>query len=328
LRGNKVLITVLAPQDQEPTCTIEILDQDTLDSLKADLISINLSWKDKLFEKIPGFCKVLLPHLDKLSKDCKLLYIVPDSIFSFIPFAALYFDDNTFLVDRCALVYSPSLSVLKSFISPAQNNIQSKKINNSLVFGVGKDSETTPKFYFDKQAEEIAKLLPNPLILLDDEASVDNFLSNIKAFDLVHLSCHGILDSSTKNPVENLAASRLELAHKCYLTARNIFDLKGKVHSDLVFLNACSSGTFKLSLGSEIGGFLEAFLLAGAKSVIATLYPVDPGAAQKVSMYFYSEWLEKGFSKPEALQRAQLAVRKEHPDPKFWASHILVGGYL
>ena len=92
---------------------------------------------------------------------------------------------------------------------------------------------------------------------------------------------------------------------KDYITAKEIFDLNGQLHADLVFLNACSSGTFQMSLGSEMGGFLEAFIRAGARSIIATLYHIDPPEAQNIALVFYKKWLKGGKSKAEALKLAQ-----------------------
>jgi CHAT domain-containing protein len=58
----------------------------------------------------------------------------------------------------------------------------------------------------------------------------------------------------------------------------------------LVVLSACESGVPRIHSGGELTGLPNAFLLAGAKSVIASLWKVDDRAAYLLMRYFYEEW--------------------------------------
>lgn len=80
-------------------------------------------------------------------------------------------------------------------------------------------------------------------------------------------------------------------------------------------------------MNSEVGGFWEAFLAAGAASLIATLSYVDPLSAQMLARQFYREWLSGEATKAEALRRAQLWMRSHRPEPEHWATHILIGDH-
>ncbi len=90
-------------------------------------------------------------------------------------------------------------------------------------------------------------------------------------------------------------------------------------------MNTCYSGKFNVRLGSEVGGFWQAFLSAGATSIIATLNKVDPYYAQALALKFYDVWLKGDKTKAEALRQAQLYIRGQNKDTQHWASHILIG---
>jgi len=68
----------------------------------------------------------------------------------------------------------------------------------------------------------------------------------------------------------------------------------------------------------------QAFLYAGAQSVIAALWDVDDKATKTVMLSFYSN-LREGMSKEEALRTAQLEIRKKYPQPYYWAGFVLTG---
>jgi CHAT domain-containing protein len=58
----------------------------------------------------------------------------------------------------------------------------------------------------------------------------------------------------------------------------------------LVVLSTCESGIPRMHDGGELTGLPNAFLLAGAKSVIASLWNVDDRATYLLMRYFYEAW--------------------------------------
>jgi len=156
-------------------------------------------------------------------------------------------------------------------------------------------------------------------------------------FAVLHLACHGTMEPELRDPLKSswlvlapdgpgepvdLDDHRTDSQHQ-FLTAHAVHGL-GHLSADLVFLNACVSGRFVEPMRGEVGGFWRAFLVAGARSLIATLVYADPDAAQQIAERFYREWLA-GASKAEALRRAQLALRNDRPHPAHWALHALIG---
>ena len=69
----------------------------------------------------------------------------------------------------------------------------------------------------------------------------------------------------------------------------------------------------------------EGFLRAGAATLVATLVYVNPAEALDLILAFYRHWLSGSLTKAEALRQAQLELRRCHPEPEHWATHILVG---
>lgn len=323
--GDRTLILVLDPKKKNPqTFFVNLGDNE----LKKMMPSKNSQeWNDVIEEALPELSKVFLPKLHDVVEHCDMLYLVPNSRLFFVPFAALTFDDDTPLVEHCALAYVPSASVLKYCVT----HRTSLRKRTCLAVGVGKpDEEEKSDISFAEHAREIAEKLPWADSKWLPEATKEEFLDTSRDYNVLHLSCHGYVE---KMVLDMLSASYIEFANKEKLTARDIFNLDGQLHADLVFLNACMSGEFRLHLGSEVGGFWQGFLHAGAISLIATLFYVNPTSAQELAMEFYREWIAGNVTKAESLRRAQLRLRKkkereDKKDPLHWASHILIGDHL
>jgi CHAT domain-containing protein len=118
-------------------------------------------------------------------------------------------------------------------------------------------------------------------------------------------------------------ASRLKLANGI-VTAREA--LAWKLRADLVFMNVCQGGRFRIEGRGNISGFIRAFHSAGATSVIASVTHIGPLPAGELAVRFYRHWFT-GVSKARALQSARQEVRKLYPDASDWASHALTGDY-
>ena len=93
---------------------------------------------------------------------------------------------------------------------------------------------------------------------------------------------------------------------------------------DLVVLSACETALGKVT-SEGVYGLQRAFKLAGAKSIIMSLWKVDDNATQKLMTHFYQNFL-RGMTKREALLMAQKALRKTpgFEDPYNWAAFILL----
>lgn len=109
------------------------------------------------------------------------------------------------------------------------------------------------------------------------------------------------------------------------LTAQEIssLDFEGM---NLVVLSACETALGEIS-GEGVFGLQRGFKLAGAQSILMSLWKVDDTATRLLMTEFYNHLL-RGCSKIESLKRAQMNVRMQsgYEDPEFWAGFVLLDG--
>ena len=112
---------------------------------------------------------------------------------------------------------------------------------------------------------------------------------------------------------------------KSILSSKNIPTKKirkNKIKSDLVTLSGCDTG-FGIGFGDDLDGLVRSFLIAGAKSVLASSWIID----DESTSYFMGEYYRylRLYSKSKSLRLAQNKAKKKYPAPYYWAGFKLYG---
>lgn len=94
--------------------------------------------------------------------------------------------------------------------------------------------------------------------------------------------------------------------------------------TELVVLSACQTGLGKIKNGEGVYGLQRSFQMAGAKSVITSLWEVSDKGTQDLMSAFYKYWLQSG-NKHNAFRKARADIKEKYKYPFYWGAFILTG---
>ncbi len=171
--------------------------------------------------------------------------------------------------------------------------------------------------------------------LSGSQATRAAIIEQIRDTQLLHLATHGAWDvpATATNAVDAFRAARIALSNansgspESLLTAGDIVNLNLSA-VQLVTLSACSSGQGRPVDGQGLLGFQTAFMAAGARSILVSLWSVPDEATALLMQSFYGGLLQNPpLGKAEALRQAQEKLRSDprFADPANWAAWVLVG---
>jgi CHAT domain-containing protein len=155
---------------------------------------------------------------------------------------------------------------------------------------------------------------------------------DLERFRVLYFATHGLLPGELRCQAEpglvltpNANATRRE--DDGLLEASEIATLK--LNADLVVLSACNTAGFENRTGGDaLSGLAEAFLLAGARGLLASHWQVSSTATTRLMTDLFSTLgpeISRGTA--QALRRAQLALSAQPATahPFFWAAFTLIG---
>ncbi len=107
------------------------------------------------------------------------------------------------------------------------------------------------------------------------------------------------------------------------LTAEDVSGLD-LTATELVVLSACETGLGEIRTGEGVFGLRRAFILAGARTLVMSLWKVPDELTRRLMEEFYCRVLSRQ-GRAAALREAQLALRAEYPDPYHWGAFVCLG---
>ncbi len=249
---------------------------------------------------------LLAPFAEQITSFPRL-WIVPHGDLYGVPFPAL-FADETYLVQQHRVSLLPGLG----FVHPSRS--LPAETGPSLV-GAYSDQGRLPHVAYEAAA--VAALVPSPVLLLEGEMTTEALQQLLGQATLIHLATHA--NFRQDNPL----FSYLQLADG-RLTAH---DLEGiRLQAILVVLSACETGRGG-KVGGDMMGLTQAFLAAGARSLVASLWHVyDPATATLMERFY--RLLARVSDPEQALAEAMRGILAADPiaHPYFWAPFIVMRG--
>jgi CHAT domain-containing protein len=155
------------------------------------------------------------------------------------------------------------------------------------------------------------------------ESAIKSLL--VEDYDILHFAVHGASDPSFPDRSALLFGPQIDAMDDGIFQAWEISRFRLK--TDLVVLSACDTATGKVLEQEGISNLVKAFLLAGARSVVASIWPMEDRSTAELMSRFYS-YLAEGMDKGSALRQAKLDFIKEYKGnalPKYWAGMLMVG---
>ena len=297
-----------------------------------------------------GLYRKVLATVQPLWGDAKHLLVSPDGELNLIPFEALRSDTGRFLVEDAAISYLTSGRDLVRML-PTRPTTERDVVFANPDFGEPAAQQTsfTPLAATATEAQRIGALFPNAELRIG-AAATEKAVKSLQPPRILHIATHGFFlqdrnaaasdasDSragSTATRTDNpLLRSGLALAganrprtsgDDGILTALEAANLN-LWGTKLVTLSACDTGVGVVRQGEGVYGLRRAFFLAGAESLVMSLWPVSDQITREMMTGYYAG-LKEGLGRGAALRLMQLKMMKRpgRAHPFYWSSFIQAG---
>ena len=268
---------------------------------------------------------IIGPILD--SFDGNELIFVPEGPLCLAPYAALMDSDSKYLCEAFKIRIIPSLSSLK-LITECSADYHSKSgvllVGDPNVEEVLYQGRKLTQLPCAKAEVEMIGNILHALPLTGREASKDEVLKRLPKVALVHIAAHGRMETGEIALAPNTTRASQRPGEEDYLlTMKDVLNVQ--LRARLVELSCCHSGRGEIKAEGVVG-IARAFLGAGARSVLVSLWAIDDEATLEFMKSFYRH-LAQGRRASEALNRAMKCMRdsEQFSEVKYWAPFVLIG---
>lgn len=271
-----------------------------------------------------GLARVLLP----VAVDGKSVRLAADGVLHSMPFAAL-------APRAAAISFVPSGWMLASGAGESGRRakggalIVADPVFRADDIRVGKaatNPDGLPRLRFSREeAKAVEVAFPGAKVLLDAGARKDAVVAAVASARWLHFATHALVDE--RRPLlSSLALAAVDVNGQPvdgFVRAHEV--LGWRLSADLVVLSACRSAQGQPLAGEGLLGLSRAFLEAGARRVVGTLWEIDDQATVELMRLFYAG-LTRNQPPAVALREAQqkLQANPAWSSPYYWAGFVLV----
>jgi CHAT domain-containing protein/Tfp pilus assembly protein PilF len=303
--------------------------------------------------------------------ESETVFVVPDGLLHAVNLAALPYDDGRFLVEAGPVLHvlsaerdlaaMPQAARGRGLLlvgAPAFGSSRPRAASRGLrgtsaACGVFRRLRFSPLSAARLELKTIGALWKDRAVSDTDSSSLITlqgadadeaaFKNNAPGRRIIHLATHGFAlgKACTRNP---LVGSGLALAganrrgdagpgvEDGILTAEEItaLDLAGV---EWAVLSACETGVGEIVAGEGVFSLRRAFQIAGARSVIMSLWPVDDASTTAWMANLYRRRLRDRLSTAQAVRQASLDVLRQRRErgrsthPLYWAGFVGAGDW-
>ncbi|HSQ79224.1 MAG TPA: CHAT domain-containing tetratricopeptide repeat protein, partial [Candidatus Bathyarchaeia archaeon] len=265
----------------------------------------------------------VLPAEDGIFRKATNVIVAADGILHALPFEALPVSGGPrprYLVEDAAVSYVPSASVMAALMDQPRPRSWPKE-----VLAVGPPPRSRPPLPFGlREVRDIARSYPagtvDTLVGEDvDESALKE--RPLAGYRIIHFACHGELDEAFPLRSSLDLSARQGSDDDGLLQAREIYGLK--LSAELVVLSACQTGKGRLERSEGPLALARPFFVAGARAVVASLWPLNDRSSAVFMTAFYRD-LASGLPASESLRLAKIKMlRSRWAHPFYWAAFVL-----
>jgi len=277
-----------------------------------------------------------------LGQGVSSLIVVPDGPLHLIPFSALMNPKGTYTTGELTLSAAPSASIyyalrkqertasaVKPFLGVASSPVAKSDVTTISTRRGTSDlraANLAPLRFGREEIMEAAAIFGPLSVTLDGAHASEAALKSLPLgdFRVIHLAAHGVGDQLEPDRAALVLAPGSDLEDGLW-QAREI--RRTRLKADVVVLSACETGSGKLQGQEGVMNLARAFLTAGARSVVASLWAVDDRSTATLMESMYRH-LKTGVTVSEALSQAQrdfIADYGEKAKPNLWAGFEVIG---
>ena len=287
---------------------------------------------------------LLLKPAQALLRGKSSLVIAPDDRLWELPFQALLDEGGRYLIERSAVSYAPSLTVLREMRARSDKRRAEAAPSTLLALGnplIGQETVERARLtmrdetlYPLPEAEAEVRALGRlygarrSKVYIGAEAREDRLKSEAGQSRILHFATHGVLNNAA--PLYSyLALARGDKNEDGLLEAWELMQLDLK--ADLAVLSACETARGRTSAGEGVIGLTWALFVAGTPATVVSQWEVESASTRDLMLGFHRQLQAPRAAgkqtKAEALRRAALKLMKnpETNHPFYWAGFVLVG---